>query len=76
MASCSDKIELGSSRHTNNTFTVGETPKQQPGSKENVKRLKKKKNTQVGKGKVEKERMDEKADKCMGLRNARHTVRP
>ena len=43
MASCSDKIELGSSRHTNNTFTVGETPKQQPGSKENVKRLKKKK---------------------------------
>jgi hypothetical protein len=32
--------------------------------------------TQVGKRKAEKERMDEKEDKCMGLRNARHTVRP
>jgi hypothetical protein len=36
----------------------------------------KEKNTQVGKGKVEKEGIDEKADKCMELRNARHTVRP
>jgi len=34
------------------------------------------KNAQVGNGKVEKERMDGRTDKCMVLRKARHTDPP